>query len=385
VTTKNRKKGNTPMKLEYIKEIVKKLNIFQKPSLEAISTIIFAMTKAKKLRVTCLAGVLPGVSASNQKYITRHLNKLDEFDLQDALLAFSNPEEELLMMDLSEMVRLCAEKTDYVGILQDGESRGYSIFSLGEVFKGRTRIVFSKILSSKIINDSTLSKWMIMQQWMNGIISFLKTKIIVADREFCNETMLKYFSYNDIRYSIRLKLGAGKHSVRITNNRGKNIDLTLKPGEKKFWKNIYYKGNMWANLAGEWSKKCSSPMYVITNYAPKKALKDYKKRMKIEHGFRDIKDKLGFVKLMNKTKKNLVSLILIGLIGYNILVSVGETLRKKKIPPKLRHKFSGLHVLLSMTYQYTPADLRKAFRELRLRIREAIDALKVFMRGFRRC
>lgn len=373
------------MKLEYIKEIVKKLNIFQKPSLEAISKIIFAMTKAKKLRVTSLAGVLPGVPASNQKYITRHLSKLNESDLQDALLAFSNPKERLLMMDFSEMERLSAVKTDYTGILQDGESRGYSIFSLGEVFKGRTRVVFADILSSKIINESATGKWIIMQQWMNSIISYLKTKIITADREFCNETMLSYFSDNEIQYSIRLKLRSGKNLVRITNNRNKNIDLSLKPGEKKFWKNIYYKGKIWANLAGEWSKNCSSPMYVITNYAPKQALKDYKKRMKIEHGFRDIKDKLGFIKLMNKTKKNLVSLILIGLIGYNILVSVGEAIRSKKVPFKMRHKFSGLHVLLNMMYQYTPTDLRKAFRDLRLFVLETVDALKAFMRSFRRC
>jgi hypothetical protein len=373
------------MKLEYIRETVKKLRIFQKPSLEAISKIIFAMAKVKKLRITCLAEALPGLPTSNQKYITRNLNKLDETDLQDALVSFSNAKEKHLLMDFTDMERLNAEKTDYVGILKDGESRGYSIFSLGEGFKGRVKVVFSKILSSKIINDSTSGKWMIIQQWMNGILSFLKTKIIVADREFCNETMLSYLSDNEIRYSIRLKQGAGKHSVRITNIRGNDVDIALKPGQKKYWRNIFYKGKVWANLAGEWTKGCSKPMYIITNYSPKEALKAYKKRMKIEQGFRDIKDKLGFVKLMCKSKSILLKLILIGLIGYNIFISVGESLRNAKIPRKHRHKFSGLHVLFSMTHRYTPADLRKAFCQLQSFVLEVADTIKIFLQGFRRC
>ena len=74
--------------------------------------------------------------------------------------------------------------------------------------------------------------------------------------------------------------------------------LYLVPGKKVFLKGVYYKVKV--NIAGEWKKGFSEPLWVITNIEPQRALKIYKARMKIEESFKDMKDILGMGKVMNK-------------------------------------------------------------------------------------
>jgi hypothetical protein len=93
--------------------------------------------------------------------------------------------------------------------------------------------------------------------------------------------------------------------------------------------------------------------------------------MKIEESFKDIKDKLGFTKLMNKKLENLVKLILIGLFAYNILMLIGERLREAVLNRTERRRFSGLHLLFNMLCCYTRSKLKTAIRHVQKYLRRS--------------
>ena len=180
-------------------------------------------------------------------------------------------------------------------------------------------------------------------------------------------------------------MAPGRGEITITNKRGKRINISIERGTKKFWKGVYYKGKVRVNIAVEWPCQMSEPLYVITNCLPHEGLKCYKIRMKIEESFKDVKDKLGFIKVMNKKMTNTLKLILIGLLAYNIFMLIGECLRDIVLPPRERHKFSGLHLLFNMIYRYTRTKLKKAIRWVEIYLSEDnIDGL-VRLRTFRMC
>jgi hypothetical protein len=179
------------------------------------------------------------------------------------------------------------------------------------------------------------------------------------DREFCNEEMLNFFREHNIHYVIRLKTGAGRGEITITNKEGQRIDISIPRGTKKNFDSVYYKGKVKVNIAVEWPRQQSEPLYVITNCPSRECLKYYKIRMKIEESFKDVKDKLGFIKVMNKKMINALKLILIGLLAYNIFMLIGEFLRYMVLSPRERDKFSGLHLLFNLVYRYTLPKLKK--------------------------
>ena len=103
-----------------------------------------------------------------------------------------------------------------------------------------------------------------------------------------------------------IRLNPGKRPT-ITNEEKNKIELYLVPGKKVFLKRVYYKGKVKANIAGEWKKGFSEPLWGITTIEPKRALKIYKARMKIEESFKDMKDILGMGKVINKKQENMDS------------------------------------------------------------------------------
>lgn len=373
------------MEKNHIKKIIETLNIFNKNVCDSLSKIAFGLKKARQLRISSIANALQGNPESNQKSITRTLDKLSRDQLLDSLLAFADSKDKLALLDFTDMPRENAKKTEYVGYLKDGETRGYGVLALGMPFKGRTKVIFADVMSSATIAQDCISKWKFIQDSLHQVIPFLQSKVIVADREFSNEEMINFFVKSKIDYAIRLKLSAGRYKVRITNRRGKDVDLYVQKGRKKCWKNVYYKGNVKVNIAVEWSINSSEPMYIITNCEPKKGLKYYKIRMKIEESFKDVKDKLGFTKLMNKKRSNLLKLLLIGFLTYNILLLVGEQVRTTVLTKEKARKYSGLHILFNMVGQYTRSVLKKAFRDIELYLHQINSDNSIWLRAFRRC
>ena len=347
------------------KDIIKlmnTLNVFDQKTGNALSPIIYGFQKCKSLRISRIAVTMPGNYESNDKSITRAINRLDIRTLLSGLSAFALQGEELLLLDLTEMTRKNAKKTGYVGYLKDGITRGYNILTISVPYNGRSKVIFADVISSALIEASESGKWKLIQNSLEPVLHLLRSKTIAIDREFCNEEMINFFRGHGIHYAIRLKLHAGRWTITITNRNGKRINLSVKRGSRKNWHSVYYKGKIKVNIAAEWQYGMAEPMYIVTDCEPSKGLKYYKIRMKIEESFKDIKDKLGFTKLMNKKLENLVKLILIGLLAYNILMLIGEKLREAVLNRTERRRFSGLHLLFNMLYCYTRSKLKTAIR-----------------------
>jgi transposase len=127
-----------------------------------------------------------------------------------------------------------------------------------------------------------------------------------------------------INFVIRLNVGKG---VRIMDEAGRLVDLSIQPGQTVIRSNVYYLGKIKVNLIGFMEKGLAKPLWVITTLTPNQGLKIYQQRMKIEQTFRNCKDLLHLPKVMNKLQKHLEQMIALALIAYNIGLWYGEALR----------------------------------------------------------
>jgi transposase len=106
------------------------------------------------------------------------------------------------------------------------------------------------------------------------------------------------------------------------------VRFDLKPGEKRLYRGVWYKGKIKVNVAGTWHPDFHEPLWVMSvRVEPQQALKLYLKRMKIEQQFKDFKSLLHLEKLMNKSRENMEKMVALAAIAYAIGVLVGEKLR----------------------------------------------------------
>ena len=164
-----------------------------------------------------------------------------------------------------------------------------------------------------------------------------------------------------IHFVIRLKLG--KHPPKFWDADGREVALSISPGETVVHQQVWYKGEACVNLIGIWGKGFRQPMWVMTDLQAQAGLRIYQARMKIDESFRDLKSLLGMTKLMNKRQTYMEKMLALLLLAYAIGLLVGERLRdylygepvpeQDRIPGSLQWKkgkkwkrYSGLFVLL---------------------------------------
>ena len=177
-----------------------------------------------------------------------------------------------------------------------------------------------------------------IKKFLKDLESLEEGQLIVFDREFSYEDLLEVMSELRLRFVIRLNTG---NRVSITDTNGEKIVLGIARGEKKIWRDVYYKGNIKVNLVAYRRSDLEDPLYVMTNIEPEEALKIYLQRMKIDESFRDNKNLLGMEKVMNKKEENTEKMIGIALIGYAIGLLIGEELRDRMYTGKGKLKYSG--------------------------------------------
>lgn len=336
------------------------LNVFKAKLIDPLGCIIQEYLKVRELRISSLANAFNGNASSRSKAIQRTLKGISEDLLSESLLSPVNVQQNIYLVDYTEIEREWAKNTKWVGTLSDGETRGAAILTISIPYKGRAIPIIVKEYSSAILDLDSTSKNIILKNALLSALSLLEGKIIVADREFCSEENLKFLIGEGIKFVVRFKVG-GKNRKTIVTDKNKNkIDYTLQKGEMKIFRNVYYKGKVKIHLIGIWDSKYHSPLYIITNHDPKQALDIYKIRMKIEQSYRDLKDKLGFNKIMTKSRENFIKLILIAILAYIIAMLIGELLISHTLSAKEARKYSGLFVLLKQTYRYSSLELKKA-------------------------
>jgi len=350
------------------------------------SKIIQAILEAQSPRLSNIVEKMSGNRASNYKTIQRFMARID---LKQVLLRFYQEDAKFVIGDPTEMARCNAPKTSYVGTLSDGKTAGYWLLLLSMPFRGRA-IPFSFVVySSRTIGEQITSRNQEHYRCFEEVKRLLGDRPLVLDREFSYYDLMEILTLERINFVIRLNVGKG---VRIIDEHGKLVDLSIQPGQKVIRSNVYYLGKIKVNLIGFMQKGLSKPLWVITTMKPEKGLKIYQQRMKIEQTFRDCKDLLHLPKLMNKRQHHLEQMIALTLIAYNLGLWFGEALRdvtyghikpsqvqlcligKLKIDLKKYPKwaiYSGLFVLLKQKLCISKNELRlitqeaeKAFAEL---------------------
>ena len=304
--------------------------------------IIKGMIQAHSPRLSDISREMRGNEAGNYKKIQRFLQNCEP---QEALLRLFQSEAEFVIGDPTEISRPHAKKTEYVGVLSDGETNGYWTLLLATPFHGRAIPCEFVTYSSKIIQQEATSRNRYHFQAFSKLKGLLGDKPLVLDREFSYLELLENLVTEEVNFVIRLNTRAS-----IFDQAGQPVALNVAKGETRILNKVFYKGKVFVNLVGIWHNGFSEPLWIMSNLDAQRALAIYLQRMKIEEAFRDMKRFFGLTKLMNKHRDQMEKMLALLLIAYTICLWLGETLRSSVFPVNSRKYslYSGIFVLLKL-------------------------------------
>jgi hypothetical protein len=323
--------------------------------------IAAGIIQGRSPRLSDIAREMSGNEAANYKAIQRFLEKMDP---QDALLRLFQEEASFVIGDPTEMPRPQAKKTEYVGTLSDGETKGYWLMLLATPYHGRAIPCGFVDYSSRTINQDATSRNQHHFAAFGQVKELLGERPLVLDREFSYLELLENLALEGVNFVIRLKVGPN-----FCDGEGEPVALSVQKGETRILNKVFYKGKVFVNVIGVWQKGFSDPIWIMTNLKAEEGLAIYLKRMKIEQAFRDLKSLLNFHKLMNKRRNLMEKMVALILIAYAIILIVGETLRAQLFPEGCRKNklFSGPFIFLKLKPDLAPpvlSQVRFAFSQL---------------------
>jgi hypothetical protein len=173
---------------------------------ERASEIGTAILTAQSLRLTDISVAMEGKSEAGYKRIQRFLQKADP---RLALWRLFQEDAEFVIGDPTEIERPQAWKTEYVGTLKDGKTKGFWAFA--------------------------------------GLKDLLGERPLVLDREFSYLELMLNFLEEQINWVIRLNLRS--HPPKFYDSDGKEVALTISPGGTVILNKIWYMGKVLVNIA----------------------------------------------------------------------------------------------------------------------------------------
>jgi hypothetical protein len=324
------------------------------------SEIMEAILEAQSPRISDIADKMKGGEAGSYKKVQRFLKATDT---HTALKRLMNAEAEFVIGDPTEIERIAAKNTDYVGYLGDGETRGFWLLPLSTPLRGRAIPCNLVIYSSATIGSQSTSRNLEHVRVIREIREVIGERALLLDREFSYLDLFQSFEAAGMNFVIRLNMGS-KPKFYYDADKEQELGLwIIQDGKTKIYRDIYYKGAVKVNVIGVWEPGMKEPLWVITNLEPEEGLRLYRERMKIETSFRDMKSLFNLGKIMNKSLLYLNRMISLLLIAYAISVLVGEAIRDvrfagvspdevdlltipKTIADTRWHSFSGVFLLL---------------------------------------
>ena len=281
-----------------------------------------AIMKSGSLRQTEIALEMEGSSDACYKRIQRFLR---EADPREALWRLFQEEAEFVIGDPTEIAREQAWKTEYVGTLKDGKTKGFWALILATPYRGRAIPCGLITYSSKTIAEGEDSRNLNHFRAFAALKDMLGDRPLVLDREFSYLELMLRLAQDQINWVIRVNKGA--KPPKFYDGQGREIALSISPGETVIFNNIWYMGKVRVNLVGTWKPGLSEALWVMTNLEAKQGLQIYFARMKIEQTFRDLKSMLGMTRLMNKKQVYMEKMIALLLLTFSVGLLVGEALR----------------------------------------------------------
>jgi hypothetical protein len=318
--------------------------------------IISGILKGRSPRLSDIARAMKGNEAANYKCIHRFLEAVD---LREVLLRLFREEAPFVIGDPTEMPRPQAKRTEYVGTLKDGETKGYWLMVLATPYHGRAIPCGFVDYSSRTINQDATSRNLHHFAAFGMIKELIGDKPLVLDREFSYLELLENLVTEGVHFVIRLKVGP-----KFCDREGKEVTLNIQKGETRSINKVFYKGKVFVNVIGRWKEGFSEPMWIMTNLKAEEGLELYLQRMKIEQAFRDLKSLLNFDKLMNKRRSWMEKIVALVLIAYTLALFLGEVLRSQLFSEGTRkyRLYSGPFVFLKLKPNLSPTVLSEARR-----------------------
>ncbi|MEM2002768.1 MAG: hypothetical protein QXT77_09000 [Candidatus Methanomethylicaceae archaeon] len=274
--------------------------------------------------------------------------------------------------DPTEIERPQAWKTAYVGTLKDGKTKDFWVLLLATPYRGRAIPCGLLTYSSRTIAAGLSSCNLNHVRAFAELKYLLGERPLVLDREFSYFELLLHRVEEGVNFVIQLNQGS--HPPKFWDADGKEVVLSLSPGEKVIHLAVWYKGKVCVNLIGVWKKGLAEPLWVMSNFEPERAWQMYLSRMKIEETFRDLKGLLGMTRLMNKWQENMEKMMALLLLVYVIALLVGENLpdrlyglsphpqeRVDLVPHKMGQKwcrYSGLFIFLKQKWRLPTREWR---------------------------
>ena len=256
--------------------------------------------EAHSPRLSDIAAQMPGNEAASYKRIQRFLQ---DNDPQAMLKLLFNEEADFVIGDPTEIERPHADRTEYVGTLKDGETKGFWMLTLATPLRGRAIPFHFLTYSSRTIEDQPSSRNLEHFKAIQEIQQLIGTRPIVFDREFSYRELLNNLVDEGVNFVIRLNMGAHPPHFYYDVERKHSLRLLIAPLNKpKIYRQVYYMGEVCLNVIGIWRCGFKDPMWIMTNMEPEAALALYDQRMKIEICFRDLKSLLHIDKVMNKSQ-----------------------------------------------------------------------------------
>jgi hypothetical protein len=346
-------------------------------SAEKASQIIEGIIQAQSPRISDIADQMEGNEAANYKMIQRFIRKED---IAAKLKRLFNEEAEYVLVDPTEVERPGAKKTEYVGTLRDGETKGFWMLTLATPLRGRAIPWHFINYSSATLGSDVTSRNLEHQRAIQEVKDLIGKRTMIFDREFSYLGFLVNLQAEGIEYVIRLNQGSHPPQFYYDAERKRELKLKIvQGGGTKIYRQVYYKGIIPVNVVGIWQKGFKKPLWILTSGEPEDGLKTYTKRMKIETSFRDLKSLLHIDKVMNKSRTYLQKMIALVLMAYAMALLVGEAIRDVRyggvnpksidlwIEPDLPknskwHSFSGLFLLLKRSARLDRPTLQKIVR-----------------------
>lgn len=306
------------------------------------SEIIEGIIEACSPRLSDIAARMAGNEAASYKRIQRFLQ---DNDPREALRTLFNEEANFVIGDPTEIERPHAERTEYVGTLMDGETKGFWMLTLATPFRGRAIPFHFLTYSSRTIEDQPSSRNLEHFKAIQEIQQLIGARPIVFDREFSYRELLHSLVDEEVYFVIRLNMGANPPLFYYDAERKQRLQLLVAPINKpQVYRQVYYMGEVRLNVVGIWRYGFKEPMWIITNMDPEAGLALYDQRMKIEICFRDLKSLLHIDKVMNKSQVYLNKMLALVMLAYAISLFVGEAIRDVQYAQVSPHQLNLLTV-----------------------------------------
>ena len=321
--------------ITHFSEVFKDVDV-KKTSLRNLLLVILAVAVAKTFRINTIAARLPIVvkkEKSEQKRLLRFLDTpLPLACLEKAWFTFVVGY--LLHIKADRYFLLLVDETDLI--------ERWKVIVAAIPFRHRAIPVFwfiykdEEIQSGKYKSHNEIIQRFSLKLYRLSITSAAtarKRPILVFDRGFARANyVIKFLKDREIAFIMRVCRNVG---IRYQGSAKKLDDL-----KNKFYGGVLYHTThqIPLQLYVRRNNGFEDPMYLISNHVSAHQLYHcYKRRMQIEHGFRDIKSYFGFGKLVLKkpTHPRVAVLWVLACLAYGLLFlsyeksadTVGENLQ----------------------------------------------------------